>query len=283
MLYNLDCPIRVTNFGKVTQMHGRWHKGRAISENLVLYCTDGSLDMQIGSQVYSARKGDMLFIKRGVFYRPLDSDGCTYCFFHFSASEYVEEYTAPERITVVKSPEINEGDFAYSCHTERKSVVRLSEHMKSVPPDVSEILERAVKLMPSVRFYDIVMLDNILRELLITVQGDRNMRSYSKKLTEILAFVDAEFQSEITLGTLSERFGLSESYIARLFRRELSQKPSEYINSLRISAAKSMLLHTELTASEISEKVGFSDVYYFSRVFSKICGISPTAFRNAKA
>jgi YesN/AraC family two-component response regulator len=59
-------------------------------------------------------------------------------------------------------------------------------------------------------------------------------------------------------------------------------KPSEYINNIRISVALSLLLETNLLVSEIAEKSGFSDVYYFSKVFKKNIGVSPLKVRTRK-
>ena len=72
---------------------------------------------------------------------------------------------------------------------------------------------------------------------------------------------------------------MSESYIARLFKKELGCKPSEYINRIRISVAKTLLSETDISITEISEKTGFSDVYYFSKTFKRIEGVSPSEIR----
>lgn len=54
----------------------------------------------------------------------------------------------------------------------------------------------------------------------------------------------------------------------------------DLIGSTRIMAAKELLMNTELSIREISEKTGFSNQYYFSACFKKITGMAPTGFRN---
>lgn len=51
--------------------------------------------------------------------------------------------------------------------------------------------------------------------------------------------------------------------------KELGCKPSAYVNRIRISAAKLLLTDTDMTVREIADRVGYSDVYYFSKVFKK--------------
>jgi len=84
------------------------------------------------------------------------------------------------------------------------------------------------------------------------------------------------------LSVLSEKLGLSQSYIALLFKKELACKPSEYINNVRVTVAKTILSETDMPVSEISEKVGYSDVYYFSKIFKKIIGVPPSKIRSHK-
>ena len=60
---------------------------------------------------------------------------------------------------------------------------------------------------------------------------------------------------------------------------KLNCKPSEYINNVRISAAETLLRETDMSVSEIAERVGYSDVYYFSKTFKRLVGCSPSKIR----
>jgi AraC-like DNA-binding protein len=73
---------------------------------------------------------------------------------------------------------------------------------------------------------------------------------------------------------------MSPSYFYREFREYAGMSPAKYRNYIRINVAKSDLLNTNMTVKEIAEKVGFDDALYFSRIFSSITGMSPTAFKR---
>ena len=84
MIYNLDYPVNVTMFGHVTKEHGRWHNGIYAPNHIVLYCTEGELNINVEGRCFQIKKGGLLLIPYGSFYVPLDGEGCSYYFFHFN-------------------------------------------------------------------------------------------------------------------------------------------------------------------------------------------------------
>ena len=75
--------------------------------------------------------------------------------------------------------------------------------------------------------------------------------------------------------------GYNKDYVRRVFFKEIGQTPSEYLMALRISRAKDLLLYDEAARiAEIAAKCGYKDSYYFTRVFKKHTGLSPSALRR---
>ena len=72
----------------------------------------------------------------------------------------------------------------------------------------------------------------------------------------------------------------NKKYLSALFVKNKNVKFKEYLNSLRINRALELIGDPDLSVSEISEKCGFSDPYYFSKVFKKITGLTPTEYRK---
>ena len=77
---------------------------------------------------------------------------------------------------------------------------------------------------------------------------------------------------------MSKTFFVSKEYIARLFRRHLSTTSSKYVHFVKIRYAKMMLTEQDATLSQIAERLGFCDAFYFSKVFKQVEGVSPQAF-----
>lgn len=65
-----------------------------------------------------------------------------------------------------------------------------------------------------------------------------------------------------------------------MFKKETEMNFSDYLKKIRIDNAKNMLLDTEQTVEDISYAVGYSDIKYFSRLFKKLTGLTPTEFRK---
>ncbi len=281
MIYNLDRSVNAVMFGKVSQSEGCWHSGKRLTSHLILYLTEGKVSMQIGNETCNAKAGDILLIPKGVFYKPLESDGCQYYFFHFQASTLPETEKIPDSVAL--APHMNlENGFAYTCTGIYASGVKIEIYTENVHFDIKKIFDRGAALRPDRAFSDKLLLDNLVRELLILLSNRDVSHIRNKKFLEILDYINSNYASCVKLSSLSQRFSLSESYISRLFNEELSMKPSEYINRIRISAAISLLVDTDITISEIAEKCGYSGVYYFSRIFKKMTGASPMKIRNSK-
>jgi len=81
-----------------------------------------------------------------------------------------------------------------------------------------------------------------------------------------------------------EKSGYSKDHFRRCFKEETGATPSEYLTALRINRAKKLLSSTPRQSVElIAEGCGYSDSFYFSRVFKKSAGLSPTEYRKSKA
>ena len=100
-------------------------------------------------------------------------------------------------------------------------------------------------------------------------------------ISEIIKYVNRHYQENITLEQISKVFARSRSSISHTFKGETGQTFREYLISVRLRSAKSLLLYSNLSVTEIAFSVGFNDSNYFSNVFKKYMGISPIKYRNA--
>ncbi len=85
---------------------------------------------------------------------------------------------------------------------------------------------------------------------------------------------------DIKLEELAKNAGFSYSYFSYLFKKETGKTLTEYIQMVRIEAAKKLLVEKERNVSEIAELVGYSDIKFFTKQFKKTLGVSPNEYRK---
>ena len=94
------------------------------------------------------------------------------------------------------------------------------------------------------------------------------------------AYIQQNYTRSFSLQELSETIGVSRSYLSRIFKTETGISLWDYLNRFRIQTAKQHLLLTDASITEIALRVGYDDVGYFGRVFRKVTGCSPRAYRQ---
>ena len=97
---------------------------------------------------------------------------------------------------------------------------------------------------------------------------------------KVLSIIHEFYKTGITLEEISMRLNMTPEYIGTLFHKEMGVTFSAYIKNIRISKAKELLCGTDLKLYEISERVGYNDPKYFSKVFKEITGQLPTDYRK---
>jgi AraC-like DNA-binding protein len=101
------------------------------------------------------------------------------------------------------------------------------------------------------------------------------------RLQKVIRRVTEQIAHPWTVAKMAALAGLSPSRFTALFREQLHQSPRQYVISLRMNRAETLLLESDLTQAEISEILGFNDVYFFNRQFTKHHGKSPGRFRKS--
>ena len=100
------------------------------------------------------------------------------------------------------------------------------------------------------------------------------------QLRRIKEFVDAHISKGIGISELASLVGLSQFHFIRAFKHSVGLSPYQYVLSERINVAKDLLSKCELSLADVALAVGFSDASQLNRVFRKLIGVTPTAFRR---
>ena len=146
-------------------------------------------------------------------------------------------------------------------------------------------VERVVGF-PSERLF----LDSIEQALAVTLVNNyafqrRPSRIYRGGLTparlrRVVELVHAEMDGDLSLEELADAAGLSINHFSEMFRESTGQSPHQFVLHRRVDRAKEMLRAAEMRVLDVAVACGFKNQQHFARVFRKVCGASPTEYRQ---
>ncbi|WHY01959.1 helix-turn-helix domain-containing protein [Neobacillus sp. DY30] len=171
-----------------------------------------------------------------------------------------------------------------------KSGLEFGEELRQSNKDVEIIMVTACQdfsyAQQSIRIgvVDYLTKPVIERELLTILskyKENHSPRNYSSLIQCSLKVIHERFAEKISLSDIANEVHANPTYLSRKFHEEVGAAFSEYLIQYRIHAAKRILIsHQNWTISEVAVNTGFNSQNYFSTLFRKIEGISPTEFRE---
>jgi two-component system response regulator YesN len=153
------------------------------------------------------------------------------------------------------------------------------ENNKHFQADFAKIRMDFIMTLNSCDFSDDYAL--LVRKMIQSLELTLNTRENQDDLFQaILAYIEAHFQEQITLTSISEQFHFSYNYLSSYFSSHYNETFSDYLKDLRMKKAKKLMARSDLNLSEIAAAVGYSDLAYFSKVFKKVVGMTPSKYRR---
>lgn len=102
-----------------------------------------------------------------------------------------------------------------------------------------------------------------------------------KGIDEIKEYINKYYYTNVNLNQLSEKYYLNSCYLSQLFKQETGSNFIDYLTNVRLEKAKNLLLDTNLKIYQVSEMLGYNSFRYFSDLFSKMVGCTPSKFRES--
>ncbi len=175
-------------------------------------------------------------------------------------------------------------DFEFSDDIPKKSAFFTPKHDHSAEKLFLKLLN-LYNAQSKTYFTESLSLIYAIYSAIIATKSETYIRKTNKdKMIDVRDYINAHY-SDVSLGipALAELVGMSEVYFRKLFKAEAGVSPSQYIISVRLKKAKQIMKYYPfLTLNECALQCGFSSLHYFSRVFRKEFGISPSKYRKAK-
>jgi len=166
--------------------------------------------------------------------------------------------------------------------------------------EVFQLFQRLVEIHHAEELYYPVAANALLAQIIYLIARDVAGRQYRRKprekgkarqgvwsprqaeiIYEIIEFIEENLSQPIQPADICRHLNLSYKYLARLARAGLGMSLTGYLHARRIHKARALLTEGNHSISEVARAVGFDDPYYFSRIFRRFEGVSPSAYRMA--
>ncbi|MDF2512671.1 MAG: hypothetical protein K0S04_2537 [Herbinix sp.] len=110
--------------------------------------------------------------------------------------------------------------------------------------------------------------------------GETDTARYKNEINKAIKYIEKNYQQKLTLTSIAEHVNFSTNYLCKSFKEEVGVNVIGYINNFRMKKAGEMLKQKDSMVKEISLNVGIEDQLYFSRLFKKYYGMSPSEYKN---
>ncbi len=128
-----------------------------------------------------------------------------------------------------------------------------------------------------------------LRDVLMCIERKKAGQPEQKKVEpdiqqpmwkSVVKKIQTRYMENISLNDLAEEYNVSASYLSNGLKEKLGMPFSEYITLKRIQKSKELLADERLSIEQVAEKVGYHDYFYFTKVFKKMTGVTPSKYRK---
>lgn len=256
----------LSDTGVCTHTNGWVHNGRKLSTNILVCVQDGSCTFRMLDREYHLTKNTYILVPQNTFYAPHTNDFCTFWVGHFDGVSVGE---IPD--DTVFSP--------LSISDKQQNILLFSE---TGPIDqilwsyIQTLSEETNYFDTNSQFRKNIAFLNVLNHICTTPAQNQDNRLAH----DIRDYIIRHLNNDISLEALACHFNYTKQHLINVFRQSYSVTPTKFIIEKRLELAKFLLTETSWKICEISQKCGYEDANYFSRLFREKYTVSPQKYRT---
>lgn len=280
-----NCVPRILLMGFVSYKSPWLHFRRTTNEYILYFIKSGELHLHENGIPYRLGRGDALLLEPHLEHEGIEKNACDYFYIHFRHSD-IRSVLVEDSLALAKRVLLEDKESAESPHPiylpktyafSSKTAFQRSLH------DLNEMVEiyrrkqynRALSGLKFMEWMIGLSRDFLAAEL--QRHDKRPSRSYAK-VNALLDYIHQHYTERITGEWIEKEFECNYDYINRVFHEVTGQTISRYVNAVRVNRAKELIQATHLSMNEIGYLTGLNDPYYFSKVFKKYVGLSPSQY-----
>mgnify|MGYP002529865006 CR=1 FL=1 len=230
------------------------------------YLAQGEIRYFIGNKTYHVKEGTLIIIPPSTLHKTFASQEPHRTRILINLSEnYLKEFTALQKELLPDS-----GTAFYSIQKQERIYQIIYELLNEFQNEKNILMQKSLVCEL------LVLLSRRKKSTIVEATGN----PLSKKLSDVVSYINAEYPQHITLTALAERFQMNPAYLSRIFKQGTGFSFSEYLNKFRIKKAVALLEISESNITEISLEVGFNSCNHFCKIFKSIMGVSPLVYKK---
>jgi AraC family transcriptional regulator of arabinose operon len=232
---------------------------------ILIYCLDGGGVLRMDNKVYKIQKGDAVLIppNRPHLYRSDRSAPWSIFWVHFTGEQ--SEAMLKNMRTARQTPQLCIPDTGLMRDAFEDLYACLNYHYSDA--GLLAMTSELIRLFSKMKLHQSAF------------QAQR--KSAEGRTVGTIGFMQQHLDMSLTLGELAAHSGQSIPYYSKLFKERTNQSPMAYFIQLKVQKACELLDQTDLSIQEVAVKLGYDDPYYFSRIFKKVQGASPSIYRQS--
>ena len=149
------------------------------------------------------------------------------------------------------------------------------ENTSSIKGEAEENQVRLLNVGQALRRDFVQMLSSLSEQMALQKEDE-----CSQIIRDAKAYIENHVYKDISLDLVAKEVNISPYYFSKIFKEEIGENFIDYITNIRIERAKKLLRDKTLSIKEICMEVGYKDPNYFSRLFKKSVGFTPTEYRE---
>ena len=240
-----------------------WEKGRILNEFQINFITEGTGILENKFGTFVLKQGSIFITFPGIWhrYKPNPKTGWTETYIGFDGE------MARKLISI---PQFSPQDPVFNLGIKEEF---LDSFLK--------IFDLVEKEQPG---YQQIASGMVIKLLGYIISFEKQKGFSGKPIAKIIEAIRFEMRQntseEIDLSAVAEKHNVSYSFFRKMFKKYTGVSPGQYHLQLRITRAKELLVSTDKSIKEISYELGFQSIFYFSNIFKKKEGVTPSFFRN---
>lgn len=198
---------------------------------------------------------------------------------HSSFIGIVEDMSLEEWVVIVhanQDPKSMERGIRERCLHLSGEVGRKYKNTLSI--GISRLCRSIGSIHETYREVCVVLTNKFLPNTNWVVSVDQGIVGFRKVIREALHFLQQNYARDLTVEIIANELYISPSYLMHLFKAELGKTFNDCLIEIRIEKAKELLRHSRYKIYEVCSMVGYSDSKYFSQIFKKVVGMSPSEY-----